>query len=103
MGTYRGGNFSPIMNAGLDNEFVKFYIDESDASFALVGQKEVWAWPCADLNLNINLLSPRLSLNPNLLSPRLKVLHRRERRLLRTRGAEGGVGVAVRRPQPLSP
>jgi hypothetical protein len=33
------------MNAGLDSEVVKFYINETDSSYKLVGEREVWAWP----------------------------------------------------------
>eukprot|EP00798_Chlamydomonas_sp_ICE-L_P013411 gene13411-19262_t len=42
---YQGGKLSPQMVAGASIKRVKFYLDESDPAFELVGEREVWPWP----------------------------------------------------------
>mmetsp|Transcript_36576 Transcript_36576/g.65747 ORF Transcript_36576/g.65747 Transcript_36576/m.65747 type:complete len:398 (+) Transcript_36576:3-1196(+) len=42
---YRSGSYQPQLNAGSDLRRVQFYLNESEPSYALVGEKTVWNWP----------------------------------------------------------
>mmetsp|Transcript_18759 Transcript_18759/g.47351 ORF Transcript_18759/g.47351 Transcript_18759/m.47351 type:complete len:353 (+) Transcript_18759:2-1060(+) len=42
---YRDGKYAPQMIAGGGSRPVSFFIEEGDAAFNLVGEREVWPWP----------------------------------------------------------
>ena len=42
---YRDGEYRPQMDAGVGLRTVRFYLVESDPSFARVGERSVWNWP----------------------------------------------------------
>lgn len=42
---FRNGAYSPQLIAGAESRSVRFYLDETDPAFKLVGQREVWSWP----------------------------------------------------------
>ncbi|KAL1528240.1 hypothetical protein AB1Y20_009598 [Prymnesium parvum] len=43
--TFRDGKLSPQLIGGLDSRRVKFFLEPSEPSASLVGEREVWAWP----------------------------------------------------------
>eukprot|EP00966_Prymnesium_polylepis_P119804 2768678-Prymnesium_polylepis.1 len=43
--TYKNGVLSPQLNGGADGTTVEFFLDPSEPSASLVGERAVWAWP----------------------------------------------------------
>ena len=42
---YQNGRYAPQMNAGGDERTVEFFLDSTDRSAELVGERAAWAWP----------------------------------------------------------
>jgi saccharopine dehydrogenase-like NADP-dependent oxidoreductase len=42
---FRGGRYSPQMEAGGESRKVDFFLDESEPSYRQVGERSVWSWP----------------------------------------------------------
>lgn len=42
---FRDGKYSPQTIAGSQPRRVRFFLDESDPAFQVVGERDVWAWP----------------------------------------------------------